>query len=89
VDPVRLRNARLARQVTAEQLIALSQKLPTPRQLVVIQLLVQGKYRHEIAAELGVSPPTITTRLQKARLRMGATHDAELVYKCMKLGMFR
>ena len=73
--------------MTGAEVIRVSRRLPTPRQLEAIELLADGLAPKEIAFHLGRDQSAILARLRSARARVGVRTDPQLVYRCVKLGV--
>lgn len=60
---------------------------PTPRQLEILRLLVDGLSAKEIAARLHLSPRTVEFHKYRAMERIGVTTSAELIAYSLKQGI--
>ncbi|HUA61714.1 MAG TPA: response regulator transcription factor [Acetobacteraceae bacterium] len=58
----------------------------TPRQLIVLSLLRQGKANKTIAHELGMTESTVKVHIRNIMRKMGATNRTQAVYMAELLG---
>ena|SRR3990167_3201252 len=59
----------------------------TPNELETLKLVLRGKPHKQIALELGVSIPTVRTRMFRARAKLGASGLSEALFTSLKLGL--
>jgi DNA-binding CsgD family transcriptional regulator len=57
------------------------------REKEVIKLLSQGLTSNQIALELNISPKTVTTHRNNARLKLNCKNCPELISKAYQLGL--
>lgn len=58
----------------------------SPQQRYVLTMLASGKTEKEIATELCVAPQTIAEHLRRARKKLSARTNAQLVSRSVQLG---
>lgn len=61
-----------------------SRTQPTPREVEIIKLLVEGKANKEIAAKLGITIRTVETHRAKIMLKLGLHSLAELIHYAIR-----
>jgi DNA-binding NarL/FixJ family response regulator len=59
---------------------------PSPKEAEVLQLLLFGLERREIARELGVNDYTIRRRIQRLRKKLDRHDHIDLVLRALELG---
>jgi DNA-binding NarL/FixJ family response regulator len=62
---------------------------PTPRELVVLRLVADGRRQPEIAAELHVSTETVKRHLTHLRQKLQAHTQAQVVARAIQVGYLR
>jgi DNA-binding CsgD family transcriptional regulator len=65
------------------------QKRLTPRQIFILQMIVEGKTQKQIALELGISRTSVKVQMSKARSKTGAESIYQLVAMAILLGWCR
>lgn len=65
----------------------MARALLTRSQKRILDLAIVGRNTAQIAAELGVDRTSVQGRLQRARDRMRARNNMELVARAMELGL--
>ena len=61
----------------------------TPREREMVTLVAEGKSDDEIAKELHLSPLTVRTHVQRAKMKMDARSRAQLVAIAYQVGLAR
>jgi DNA-binding NarL/FixJ family response regulator len=80
----RPRSVPFARNMTAVQSLAIS-----PRELEVLDQLVEGTANKVIARRLGISPNTVKTHLARLFEKLGAANRTEAIAKARALEIVR
>lgn len=57
------------------------------REILVVQLVAEGKTNQGIGAALGISALTVKSHLSRISRRAGANDRANLVYRCLRAGV--
>jgi DNA-binding NarL/FixJ family response regulator len=63
-------------------------ELLTPRQREVLQLIAEGRTRHEISEILCISPKTVARHRENLMTKLGFQDEVELVKFALRIGLF-
>ncbi|MEL7491317.1 MAG: response regulator transcription factor [Pseudomonadota bacterium] len=59
----------------------------TPRQMAILQFMVEGESNKEIAYRLRISAPTVSFHLKEIRERLGAENNSKILEAARKSGL--